>query len=321
MNSLVPQDEETLDIILGAYAEVGISVVFSIAVRDIAALDIEPFLPPTCRRRSPPSSAASRETPRPTWPSSRPRSNGSIRCRRVCIGRSALPGRNAARRHCSKALPSFPIATGCRCSLMSTKPARSSPRRARTIPNTADRWCAIWRMLACSRDARRSRIASTSRNDEIEDVARAGAGVVHNPLANLKLKNGVAPLFHFKRAGHQSRAGMRQLQLQRLPEPLPVDEVVHACWPAAWTQNRPASWLAMPSRRRQRRRAAVGLAGNGGRNPAGNDRRPRADRPDRLAYLPFNSAARQLVFSETGRGVQTVLVDGRVVLTRGASLR
>jgi 5-methylthioadenosine/S-adenosylhomocysteine deaminase len=46
MNSLVPQDEETLDIILGAYAEVGIRVVFSIAVRDIAALDIEPFLPP-----------------------------------------------------------------------------------------------------------------------------------------------------------------------------------------------------------------------------------------------------------------------------------
>ena len=46
MNSLVPQDEETLDIILAAYAEVGIRVVFSIAVRDIAALDIEPFLPP-----------------------------------------------------------------------------------------------------------------------------------------------------------------------------------------------------------------------------------------------------------------------------------
>ena len=45
MNSLVPQDEETLDVILGAYAEIGIRVVFSIAVRDIAALDIEPFLP------------------------------------------------------------------------------------------------------------------------------------------------------------------------------------------------------------------------------------------------------------------------------------
>ena len=36
-----------------------------------------------------------------------------------------------------------------------------------------------------------------------------------------------------------------------------------------------------------------------------------------LAYLPFNSAARQLVFSETGRGVHTVLVDGRIVLQSG----
>jgi 5-methylthioadenosine/S-adenosylhomocysteine deaminase len=45
MNSLVPQDEETLDVILGAYAEIGIRVVFSIAVRDVGALDIAPFLP------------------------------------------------------------------------------------------------------------------------------------------------------------------------------------------------------------------------------------------------------------------------------------
>src|SRR6202521_548575 len=45
MNSLVPQDDETLDIILAAYAEIGIRVVFSIAVRDVAALDIAPFLP------------------------------------------------------------------------------------------------------------------------------------------------------------------------------------------------------------------------------------------------------------------------------------
>jgi cytosine/adenosine deaminase-related metal-dependent hydrolase len=32
------------------------------------------------------------------------------------------------------------------------------------------------------------------------------------------------------------------------------------------------------------------------------------------AYLPYNSAARQLVYSETGRGVETVIVNGRVVI-------
>jgi 5-methylthioadenosine/S-adenosylhomocysteine deaminase len=36
-----------------------------------------------------------------------------------------------------------------------------------------------------------------------------------------------------------------------------------------------------------------------------------------FAYQPFNSAARQMVFSETGRGVHTVVVDGRVVLHEG----
>ena len=32
------------------------------------------------------------------------------------------------------------------------------------------------------------------------------------------------------------------------------------------------------------------------------------------AYLPYNSAARQLVYTESGRGVATVIVDGRVVV-------
>jgi cytosine/adenosine deaminase-related metal-dependent hydrolase len=40
-----------------------------------------------------------------------------------------------------------------------------------------------------------------------------------------------------------------------------------------------------------------------------------------LAYLPFNSAARQLVFCETGRAVHTVMVDGEVVLEHGRLTR
>jgi 5-methylthioadenosine/S-adenosylhomocysteine deaminase len=32
------------------------------------------------------------------------------------------------------------------------------------------------------------------------------------------------------------------------------------------------------------------------------------------AYLPYNSAARQLVYTETGRGVDMVLVDGKIVV-------
>lgn len=32
------------------------------------------------------------------------------------------------------------------------------------------------------------------------------------------------------------------------------------------------------------------------------------------AYLPLNNAVRQLVYSESGRGVHTVIVDGRIVV-------
>ena len=36
-----------------------------------------------------------------------------------------------------------------------------------------------------------------------------------------------------------------------------------------------------------------------------------------IAYQPFNSALRQLVFSESGQGVSAVIVNGRVVLRDG----
>ena len=32
------------------------------------------------------------------------------------------------------------------------------------------------------------------------------------------------------------------------------------------------------------------------------------------AYLPYNSAARQLVYTETGRSIDTVIIDGKLVM-------
>ena len=34
------------------------------------------------------------------------------------------------------------------------------------------------------------------------------------------------------------------------------------------------------------------------------------------AYLPYNSAARQLVYTETGRSIESVMIDGRLVVDR-----
>jgi formylmethanofuran dehydrogenase subunit A len=38
------------------------------------------------------------------------------------------------------------------------------------------------------------------------------------------------------------------------------------------------------------------------------------------AYLPLNNAVRQLVYSESGRGVHTVIVDGNVVVENGRTI-
>src|SRR5204863_1311254 len=35
-----------------------------------------------------------------------------------------------------------------------------------------------------------------------------------------------------------------------------------------------------------------------------------------VAYLPYNSAARQLVYTEAGRGLDSVMIDGRVVMDK-----
>ena len=35
-----------------------------------------------------------------------------------------------------------------------------------------------------------------------------------------------------------------------------------------------------------------------------------------IAYLPYNSAARQLVYTEAGRGIESVIIDGRMVMQR-----
>ena len=42
---MVPQDDAIVDTVLSAYEEAGVRVVFAVAARDKAALDIAPFLP------------------------------------------------------------------------------------------------------------------------------------------------------------------------------------------------------------------------------------------------------------------------------------
>ena len=201
MNSLVPQDEETLDIILSAYAEVGIRVVFSIAVRDLASLDIEPFMPADV-----PDAVKEIIGGKPGD------AKADIAFIRAQLARrNPLPPRlhwaigPSGPQRCSQELLEGLAAISADFDLpvlTHTYETRAQLAKARTV---YDKFGGSY--LHYMRDigllTHRTTLAHGVylTRSEVDLLAEAGAGVVHNPMSNLKLKNGVAPLIGYKRAG------------------------------------------------------------------------------------------------------------------------
>ena len=317
MNSLVPQDEETLDIILAAYAEVGDqggvldcgSRYRGAGHRAIPA----PGHAGRCRRhrrrqaRRRAADLAFVEAqikrldplpPRLHWALS---PSGPQRCSTPLLeGIAALSERYN--------LPVFTHVYETRAQLAKAR-SHYSEHGGSLVQYMADIG------LLTERTTLAHCIYIT--HDEIDAVARAGAGVVHNPLANLKLKNGVAPLLSFKRAGINLALGCDNCSCsdcQNLFQSMKLFTLL-----AGGMDAEPTGILAEDAIEAATfgGAQAVGLAGRSGEvRPGMLADLALIDLAD-LAYLPFNSAARQLVFSETGRGVRTVMVDGRIVLSDG----
>jgi 5-methylthioadenosine/S-adenosylhomocysteine deaminase len=314
MNSLVPQDEETLDIILSAYAEVGIRVVFSIAVRDVAALDIAPFLPSDV-----PESALTlirgaakdaREeiafverqikrltplSPRLSWGLS---PSGPQRSSRALLEGVA----DLARRH------KLPVFTHVYETKAQTAKARAiyGEHSGSMIRHLADIGLLTPRTTIAH--------GVWLMHDEIALMADHGAGIAHNPISNLKLKSGVAPMHAAMQAGVNVALGCDNCSCGDCQSMFQAMKMF--CLLAAVTDPNPTGVRA---------RDAIRAATLGGAHAMDLDGEIGAIRAgmkadlvlidlDDIAYQPFNSAARQLVFSETGRGVETVIVDGEVVM-------
>ena len=194
MISLVPQDEGVLDTILAAYAEVGIRVVFSIAVRDIAALGIAPFLPDDIPERAmavirgkpgdPRADLAfverqlQRLRPLPqllSWALSPSGPQGSSRT--LLEGISDLATRYD--------LPIF------------THVYETKAQTAKTRPLYAEQGGSMIRYMG---EMELLGHRTTVHHgvwllpEELEIMAAHGTGLAHNPISNLKLKSGVAPM-------------------------------------------------------------------------------------------------------------------------------
>jgi cytosine/adenosine deaminase-related metal-dependent hydrolase len=152
---------------------------------------------------------------------------------------------------------------------------------------------------------------------EMDRMADAGAGIVLNHLSNLKLKSGIAPVADLRESGVRLGLGCDNCSGSDVQNVFQAMKLF--CLFNAVSDPEPGIGLA----REALRHATLGNARTAGLDDQLGAIRPgfRADMAlidlDDFAYLPFNSAARQLVYTETGRGIRDVLVEGRPVVRSG----
>ena len=149
---------------------------------------------------------------------------------------------------------------------------------------------------------------------EIDRMAAADAGIVLNALSNLKLKSGIAPVYDMRRSGVRLGLGCDNCSGTDVQSVFQAMKMF--CLFAAVSEPEPGPGLA----HEVLRHATIGNARTAGLANSLGAIRPgyKADLIiidlNDVAYLPYNSAARQLVYTEAGRGVESVMVDGRMVI-------
>ena len=155
------------------------------------------------------------------------------------------------------------------------------------------------------------------KRQEMDRIAAADAGIVLNHLSNLKLKSGIAPVLDIREAGVRIGLGCDNCSGSDVQNIFQAMKTF--CLFAAVSDPEPGAPLA----HEVLRHATLGNA-----RTAGLQGKLGAIKPGHMAdlilidlndtaYLPYNSAARQLVYTETGRGIDSVMIGGRMVLQAG----
>ena len=153
--------------------------------------------------------------------------------------------------------------------------------------------------------------------EEIEMVGEAGANVVINPLSNTKLKSGIPPIRQLQESGVNLGLGCDNCSCSDVQNMFQAMKLF--CLLAAISDAEPGPPQA---------EAAFCAATQGGARTALLEESIGVIEPGHRAdlvvfnlldpsFVPLNSAIRQLVYSEAGRTVETVIVDGRAVLRDG----
>jgi 5-methylthioadenosine/S-adenosylhomocysteine deaminase len=151
---------------------------------------------------------------------------------------------------------------------------------------------------------------------DIELFAKSGATPVHNPASNLRLGSGLAPVRDFLSAGVGvaiGTDGAASNDGQNMFDALRLVALIHN--QAGTDFNHwvmPPQALAMATRNGAR---AFGL--DAGELAPGKMADLVLLRRDTLAFTPLNDVMSQLVFCENGSSVDTVIVNGDVVVEGG----
>jgi guanine deaminase len=156
-------------------------------------------------------------------------------------------------------------------------------------------------------------------DDDIRQLADAGAGVAHNPAANLKLGSGIAPiremLDHGLSVGLGTDGSMssdNQNLFEAMRLAAMVGKVRFPHRQDRWIGARDA-WKMVTSGSAR----VLGMPDDIGAVIPGRKADLALLRADSAFLRPMNHAINSLVYAEVGTDVTTVLVDGQVVVERG----
>ncbi|MGH7391474.1 MAG: amidohydrolase [Candidatus Rokuibacteriota bacterium] len=156
--------------------------------------------------------------------------------------------------------------------------------------------------------------------DDVRRLADAGAGVAHNPLSNLRLGSGIAPVRMMLEAGLRVGVGTDSASssdAQNMFECTRLAAYLSRVRTPDYTR-----WVTVEE--------ALTMATEGSAGVLGMDRIGRLApgyKADVLfldlghpGYLPLNDVVVQMVMAESGAAIDSVMVGGRMVLERGRLL-
>lgn len=153
--------------------------------------------------------------------------------------------------------------------------------------------------------------------DDMKRIATSGATVQHNPWSNLKLGSGVAAVRALLDEGVNvslGSDGCGSIETVSLQPTIAAAALLSALRgaPEQWLSAREAFEAATLGGAR-----ALGLEEKVGRIAPGYCADIVLYRLDRAPFLPLNDAIRQLVFGDAAAAVESVVVDGRLVMDNG----